>query len=220
MDGLSPGFKAGPSRRKDTALWPGDPEMAPQRLEKIESAPGNGMVPEDSNPQDVVQGRAARRARLRLTSRMTKSRSSPHACCERSPLSCSRWGQLGSCRETFPPCKPLKRPETGSCSGRTKTVATGGAGSGASPRLGRRAKEGNPSWRADPLGASSPEGKRRRYPRATRCALASQSLWLLRTCAGARRRSRTTSSAITWASAARPRRCSSCAWRTRGSGPG
>jgi hypothetical protein len=49
------------------------------------------------------------------------------------------------------------------------------------------------------------------YPRATRCALASQSLWLRRTCAGARLRSRTTSSAITWASAARPRRCSSCA---------
>jgi hypothetical protein len=40
------------------------PEMAPQRLENIESAPGNGMVPEDSNPQDVVHGRAAGRARL------------------------------------------------------------------------------------------------------------------------------------------------------------
>src|SRR5271168_4047276 len=43
--------------------------MAPQRLEKIESAPGNGRVPEASNPQDVVHGRAADRARLRLTSR-------------------------------------------------------------------------------------------------------------------------------------------------------
>src|SRR5271170_4748653 len=43
--------------------------MAPQRLEKIESAPGNGMVLEASNPQDVVHGRAADRARLRLTSR-------------------------------------------------------------------------------------------------------------------------------------------------------
>jgi hypothetical protein len=30
------------------------PEMAPQRLEKIESAPGNGMASEASNPQDVV----------------------------------------------------------------------------------------------------------------------------------------------------------------------
>jgi hypothetical protein len=30
------------------------PEMAPQRLEKIESAPGNGMASEASNPQDLV----------------------------------------------------------------------------------------------------------------------------------------------------------------------
>jgi hypothetical protein len=45
------------------------PEMAPQRLEKIESAPGNGMASEASNPQDVVHGRAADRARVRLTSR-------------------------------------------------------------------------------------------------------------------------------------------------------
>jgi hypothetical protein len=43
--------------------------MAPQRLEKIESAPGNGMGSEATNPQDVVHGRAADRARLRLTSR-------------------------------------------------------------------------------------------------------------------------------------------------------
>jgi hypothetical protein len=47
------------------------PEMAPQRLEMIESAPGNGMGTEASNPQDVVHGRAADRARLRLTSRET-----------------------------------------------------------------------------------------------------------------------------------------------------
>ena len=30
--------------------------MAPQRLEKIESGPGNGMGSEASNPQDVVDG--------------------------------------------------------------------------------------------------------------------------------------------------------------------
>src|SRR5271170_1976090 len=42
--------------------------MAPQRLEKIESAPGIGMVSEASNPQHLVHGRAADRARLRLTS--------------------------------------------------------------------------------------------------------------------------------------------------------
>jgi hypothetical protein len=78
--------------------------------------------------------------------------------------------------------------------------------------LGAPCEERNHSWRAGPFGASSPtNGRRDLYPRATRCALASQSRWLWRTCAGARRRSRTTSSAITWASAARPRRCSSCA---------
>ena len=43
--------------------------MAPQRLEKIESGPGNGMGSEASNPQDVVRGRTADRGRLRLTSR-------------------------------------------------------------------------------------------------------------------------------------------------------
>ena len=43
--------------------------MAPQQLEKIESGPGNGMGSEAANPQDVVHGRAADRARLRLASR-------------------------------------------------------------------------------------------------------------------------------------------------------
>src|SRR5271154_3521331 len=33
------------------------PQMAPQRLEKIESAPGNGMVPEARDPQDMVKRR-------------------------------------------------------------------------------------------------------------------------------------------------------------------
>ena len=33
------------------------PQMAPQRLEKIKSAPGNGMVPEAPDPQDMVQRR-------------------------------------------------------------------------------------------------------------------------------------------------------------------
>ena len=43
--------------------------MAPQRLEKIESAPGNGMGSEASNLQDLVRGRAADGARLWPTSR-------------------------------------------------------------------------------------------------------------------------------------------------------
>jgi hypothetical protein len=33
------------------------PQMAPQRLEKIESAPVNGMVPEATDPQDMVTKR-------------------------------------------------------------------------------------------------------------------------------------------------------------------
>ena len=41
--------------------------MAPQRLEMIESAPGNGMGSEASDPQDLVRRRAAD-VRLRLTS--------------------------------------------------------------------------------------------------------------------------------------------------------
>ena len=43
--------------------------MAPQRLEKIQSAPGNGMGSEAWNPLHMVRGRVADRARLRLTSR-------------------------------------------------------------------------------------------------------------------------------------------------------
>ena len=60
---------AGIAAREDPTAKRSGPEMAPQRLEKIESAPGNGMGSEASNPQDVVDGRAADRSRLRLTSR-------------------------------------------------------------------------------------------------------------------------------------------------------
>jgi hypothetical protein len=47
-------------------------EMAPQRLENIESAPGNGMASEASKPQDLVHGRAADRALRPRGARMTK----------------------------------------------------------------------------------------------------------------------------------------------------
>jgi hypothetical protein len=62
---------APPPRRLEAKLTAkrSRPEMAPQRLEKIESGPGNGSVSEASNPQDVVHGRVADRARLRLMSR-------------------------------------------------------------------------------------------------------------------------------------------------------
>jgi len=60
---------AGIAAREDPTAKRSRPEMAPQRLEKIESAPGNGMGSEASNPQDLVPGRATDRARLRLTNR-------------------------------------------------------------------------------------------------------------------------------------------------------
>jgi hypothetical protein len=52
------------------------PEMAPHRLEKIESAPENGMVSEASKPQHLVYGRVAHRAlrRTNLGARPTSQR--------------------------------------------------------------------------------------------------------------------------------------------------
>jgi hypothetical protein len=47
--------------------------MAPQRLEKIESAPGNGMASEASDPQDLVRRLTVRGSGSRA-SRMTKIR--------------------------------------------------------------------------------------------------------------------------------------------------
>jgi hypothetical protein len=45
--------------------------MAPQRLENIESAPGNGMASEASDPQDLVRQLTVRGSGSRA-SRMTK----------------------------------------------------------------------------------------------------------------------------------------------------
>src|SRR5271163_5113502 len=46
--------------------------MAPQQVEKIESGPGNGRGSEVANPQDVVDGHAADRARLRKNDKVAK----------------------------------------------------------------------------------------------------------------------------------------------------
>jgi hypothetical protein len=62
---------AGIAGREDLTAKPSRREMAPQRLEKIESAPGNGMVSEAWKPQDMVHGRAADRAPLLRAARMT-----------------------------------------------------------------------------------------------------------------------------------------------------
>jgi hypothetical protein len=57
------------SRRERLTAKPSRPEMAPQQAEKIESVPRNGMGSEASYPQDMVDARAADRARLRLSNR-------------------------------------------------------------------------------------------------------------------------------------------------------
>ena len=46
--------------------------MAPQQVEKIEFAPGNGRGSEAANPLDVVKGRAADRARLHKNDKVGK----------------------------------------------------------------------------------------------------------------------------------------------------
>src|ERR1700733_116691 len=68
VDLLTRGVSVPGSRRERLTAKRSRPEMAPQRLEKIESGPGNGRGSEASNLQDLVRGRAADRARRRLTS--------------------------------------------------------------------------------------------------------------------------------------------------------
>jgi hypothetical protein len=65
------GGASSPTRRSQSRACP---EMAPQGLEKIESAPGNGRVSEASDPQDVVHRRAAD-----LSDRQPQSRSVPQS---------------------------------------------------------------------------------------------------------------------------------------------
>ena len=55
-------FGSGIAAREDLTARPSRPEMAPQRIDNIESAPENGMGSEASNLQDLVPGRAADRA--------------------------------------------------------------------------------------------------------------------------------------------------------------
>ena len=88
----------------------GRPEMAPQRLEKIKSAPGNGSSSEAWKPQHLVPGARADRA-LRPGAARTLSNST----------------RAGSPRGNFPPRKALKSLETekefGSLAGATNRQA-------------------------------------------------------------------------------------------------
>jgi hypothetical protein len=79
------------------------PEMAPQGLEKIESAPGNGMVSEASNPQDVV----LRRAAGPCPDRQPQSRSA-----SRKAAPWRRFIAPTNEEENFPPRKALKSHKT------------------------------------------------------------------------------------------------------------
>src|SRR5271154_1365265 len=86
------------------------PEMAPQRLEKIESAPGNGMASQGSNPQGMVHRRAANRARegRLVTPKLRHARS----------LIRGGGAAAGRPRGKLPPCNPLKNHKTGKCTSR------------------------------------------------------------------------------------------------------
>jgi hypothetical protein len=103
------------------------PEMAPQWLEKIESAPENGMVSEVSNPQHLVHGRAADRA-LRRNSLGPRLRLSGHS---------SRIRSAGRPMGNFPPRNPLKSLKTGKESRRRLRLS----GHGLRIRRARRPRE-------------------------------------------------------------------------------
>src|SRR5271163_366451 len=104
--------------------------MVPQQLEKIESAPGNGMASEVSKPQDVVHGRGA----------SGRSGREPQERCR-----IRRAGPEGN----FPPRKALKSLETEkeSRKPRRRDEQTGDR---AAPPLPRRR-----AARADPRGAGT-----------------------------------------------------------------
>ena len=122
------------------------PEMAPQRLEKIESARGNGMVSEAFEPQDLVYGRAADRARLRPTSREN----------DEAKFFASQPLEITENRESSEPSPPRISPPRsyGEGSGVGLFVPVDEAlevsGSGARPTpcpLPARAGRGDPPWR-------------------------------------------------------------------------
>ena len=124
------------------------PEMAPQRLEKIESAPGNGMVSEASKPQDLVHGRTADRAlRPRAARTLTNSTRGPEG--------------------NFPPRKPLKSLETGKNSRSLAARADPSSGRASRvhlPPRGGKGGSGRPVNTRPPTGSTCPRasGRRRR----------------------------------------------------------
>src|SRR5277367_1637506 len=96
------------------------PEMAPQRLEKIESAPGNGMGSEASNLQDVVHGCTAGHPRLRISG---------------GPIQIGltrRWGSSGVMKGNFSASQALEIPRN--ANGISAPAIARGAGGRRRPR--------------------------------------------------------------------------------------
>ena len=80
--------------------------MAPQRLEKIESAPGNGRVSEASNPQDLVHG-------ARLTQRSLGPIQPLAEVVDGLGRDPAPQRRRSRGEENYPPCKALKNHEMG-----------------------------------------------------------------------------------------------------------
>ena len=78
------------------------PEMAPQRLEKIKSAPGNAMASEASNPPDLVHRRTADRAQERQSRGETAKPSAP--CKALKTHKCGKKSRPGADSPTSPNC--------------------------------------------------------------------------------------------------------------------
>jgi hypothetical protein len=78
--------------------------MAPQRLEKIESALGNGRVSEASNPQDLVHG-------ARLTQRSLGPIQPLAEGVDGLGRDPAPQGRRRRSEENYPPCKALKNHE-------------------------------------------------------------------------------------------------------------
>ena len=102
------------------------PQMAPQRLEKIESAPGNGMAPEAPDPQDMVQRRDGAASALDPAGQTPLAVETPPAGPEMAPQKLEKIESApgngsapeGSSPEDLAPaCEPLVSPTAANPSG-------------------------------------------------------------------------------------------------------
>ncbi len=147
-------------------------------LKTLKSAPGNGMASEASNPQDVVQGRAAERKNDKVGGNFPPRNLTKAPCDRRTEIVAAlaeRGGRRaprfpsvdqaeltrsatastaaaqprGDREENYPPCNPLKNHKTGKCTGRPATPS--------SPRSSRSRASSSAS---PPAGPSAPRNRR------------------------------------------------------------